>query len=113
MLPFFLPQKRFVKKALQILVLMLVFFTSYFSSFASVKSFKQSGNSVLFYLDKGLMQISICKDDIVEVKYTLFDSFAQKKSLVVNAAWANTNFTVKEESNNVVIRHKTIDHYGK
>ena len=105
---FSLFQNGFIKKVLQILLLIFLSFASSVSSFASVKSFRQSSDGVLFSLDKGLMKINICKDDIVEVKYTLFDSFPQKKSLVVNAIWTKTNFAVNEENNAVVIRTKRL-----
>ena len=42
---------------------------------ASVKSYKKEANGLLFTLDKGLMKVTICKDDIIEVKYTIFNDF--------------------------------------
>ncbi len=78
-------------------------------SFASIKSFKKETRGIIFYLDKGLMKINICKDDIIEVKYTLLDSFPTKTSLVVNASWqAKTDYSVKENSNAVIISTKRL-----
>ncbi len=94
---------------LRLLFLLFLFhFLFVIICFASVKSYKQNGNAVTFYLDKGLMKINICKDDIVEVKYTFLDSFQQKNSLVVNAIWQTTNYTVKEDNNAVVIHTKRL-----
>lgn len=54
---------------------------------AAVISFSKTANSVVFKLDKGLMKIVVCRADIVEVKYTILDSFSDKESLVVNNKW--------------------------
>jgi len=71
---------------------------------ASVISYTKSANGVTFKLDKGLMNVKICKADIVEVKYTIFDAFPAKNSLVVNNPWAGkTAFTVTEHSGQIVI----------
>ena len=40
---------------------------------ASVISYKKEANGLLFTLDKGRMKITICTDDIIQVKYTIFD----------------------------------------
>jgi len=71
---------------------------------ASVISYTKSANGVTFKLDKGLMNVKICKADIVEVKYTIFDAFPAKNSLVVNNSWAGkTAFTVTEHNGQIVI----------
>ncbi len=88
--------------------LLLVVFLSSAAAFSSVTSYKQSVDGVAFQLDKGLMKINICKDDIIEVKYTSLDSLAAKTSLVVNASWEKVRFTVKEENNAIVIATKRL-----
>ncbi|MBK0378667.1 glycoside hydrolase family 31 protein [Mucilaginibacter segetis] len=54
---------------------------------AGIISFTTTPKSVLFKLNKGLMQINICRADIIEVKYTILDAFQDKESLVVSNKW--------------------------
>ncbi len=71
---------------------------------ASIRSYKKDASGILFLLDKGQMQLNICKADLIEVKYTLLGKFSEKKSLVVNNDWAlRTTFQVMEANGNVVI----------
>jgi alpha-D-xyloside xylohydrolase len=71
---------------------------------ASVVSFKKEGNGVAFTLDKGLMKVKICMDNMVEVKYTMLPLFLDKPSLVVNNGWKETtDFTVTETSGEIMI----------
>ena len=71
---------------------------------AAVKSFRADADGVLFKLDKGLMKVKICSADIVEVKYTVFDAFDNKESLVVNNHWAHQPvFSVKDEGTRILI----------
>lgn len=58
------------------------------SSFAKVLSYTKAARAITFKLDKGLMQLNICRADIVQVKYTIFNTFDNKASLVVNNPWA-------------------------
>jgi alpha-D-xyloside xylohydrolase len=51
------------------------------------------------------MKIIICKDDIIEVKYTMLNGFSQKPSLVVNNKWlTKTSFTVTDDKVSVTIK---------
>ncbi len=84
-------------------VLLLLGVMSVSKSKASVISYKKGVDGVSFTLDKGLMQIVVCKDDIIEVKYTIFDSFVNKPSLVVNNKWHYAAFDVTENKNEIVI----------
>ncbi|MCR8559539.1 glycoside hydrolase family 31 protein [Mucilaginibacter sp. BJC16-A38] len=71
---------------------------------ASVKSYTKNDNGVVFRLDKGLMNIRICKADIIEVRYTIFNTFPVKNSLVVNNTWKEKSpFTVAEHGGQIVI----------
>ncbi len=71
---------------------------------ASVISFQKENDGVLFKLNKGIMKVKICENNLVEVKYTLFDAFPQKKSLVVVNKWATQpGFKVSQSNNDVVI----------
>ncbi len=71
---------------------------------ATVISYARSGNGVRFKLDKGVMFLRICRADIIEVKYSMLDTLAQKKSLVVNNPWKESaDFTVADRSGEVLI----------
>ena len=71
---------------------------------AAIRNFKKEAGSVIFTLDKGLMKIKICSADIIEVKYTEFNSFPQKESLVVNNKWTGpVAFTVTDAGNSIMI----------
>ncbi len=77
---------------------------------ASVISYSKKGNEVIFKLDKGLMSVKVCRADIVEVKYTIFDAFPDKQSLTVNNSWSEpAPFTVSEGSTSVVIKTKRLN----
>ena len=98
------------KCCLQPLPLLFLFISlsGCFSSFAAVKSYRQNKEGVTFQLDKGLLQVNVRTAGIIQVKYTMLDSFTSKKSLVVNAKWQPQNFTVSEKNNKVIINTKTL-----
>ncbi len=54
---------------------------------ASVTSYVKEPDGVLFKLDKGMLKVKICKDNIVEVKYTVLPEFLSRPSLVVTNQW--------------------------
>ncbi|MCR8558346.1 DUF5110 domain-containing protein [Mucilaginibacter sp. BJC16-A38] len=70
---------------------------------ASILSYKKEPGSVVFTLDKGLMQVTVCKDDIIEVRYTIFDSLSNKASLVVNNKWSYPAFNLTENKKEYII----------
>ena len=71
---------------------------------ASVVSYKTAANVVIFTLDKGGMSLKICKEELVEVKYTVLDKWPSKSSLVVNRGWkVFPVFTVTEKDGFVVV----------
>jgi alpha-D-xyloside xylohydrolase len=85
-------------------ILFIISLVSLQPALASVISYTKKPGGVVFKLDKGLMNISICKADIIEVKYTILNAFPAKTSLVVNNPWKQqTNFTVSEHKGQVVI----------
>lgn len=84
-------------------VLLLLFAISITSSNAAILSYKKEANSVMIKLDKGQMNVTVCKDDIIEIKYTVLDSFITKPSLVVNATWNFPPFKVSDDKNQVII----------
>jgi alpha-D-xyloside xylohydrolase len=76
---------------------------------ASVTSYSKDRDGITFKLDKGLMKIKICKDDIIEVKYTLLNAFPQKTSLVIKNSWADpVSFSAAERNNEVIISTKSL-----
>lgn len=71
---------------------------------ASVISYIKTAKQVTFKLDKGLMQLSICRVDLIGVKYTILDSFSKNESLVVNNKWLQpVAFTVTDGKGEIVI----------
>lgn len=71
---------------------------------ASIVSFKKDVNGVTFTLDKGLMKVKVCSDNIVEIKYTVMPGFPSTKSLVINNAWKGVaKFSVTENKDEIII----------
>jgi alpha-D-xyloside xylohydrolase len=71
---------------------------------AAIKSFKKGADGVTFSLDKGLMKVLVRRADIIEVKYTIFDAFETRPSLVVVNSWKTpTAYQVAETKTEVVI----------
>jgi alpha-D-xyloside xylohydrolase len=71
---------------------------------AIVKSYKKAADGVTFSLDKGLLKVLVRRADIVEVKYTIFNTFETKPSLVVNNSWKiPTSYQIAESKTEVTI----------
>ena len=71
---------------------------------AQVKSFKRTDFGASFRLEKGLMNLYLLKNDLVEVRYTLFDQMPVKKSLVVLPVNSYLkDFSVKQTGGAVMI----------
>lgn len=71
---------------------------------ASVLSFTKDKDGITYMLDKGLMKVKICADNMVEVKYTSLPLFLDKPSLVVTNEWKTIpNFSVTENANEIII----------
>jgi alpha-D-xyloside xylohydrolase len=74
------------------------------SSQAKVVSFTKDIDGITCNLDKGLMKVKICTDNIIEVKYTFLPLFFDKPSLVITNEWKNTpGFTITENSGEIVL----------
>ncbi len=90
-----------------LIILSLVFVSIFETSVsvkASVDSFKRERDGIAFQLDNGVMMIKICKENIVEVKYSILSSMPSKESLVINNGWNITpDFTVSETADEVTI----------
>ena len=74
------------------------------STQAKVVSFTKDTDGITCTLDKGLMKVKICLDNIVEVKYTSLPLFLDKPSLVVTNEWKITPvFSVNENADEIII----------
>jgi alpha-D-xyloside xylohydrolase len=90
--------------SLRVFCLFLFFVATAVTSPASVISYKKDNDGVSFILDKGLMKIKICGDDLVRVKYTSLNEFSDKNSLVVVNAWKDMpKFKMSEKQGEVII----------
>ena len=95
--------KNFSRK-IQSLLLMLICMTASYTANALIRSYKQDAQGVIFYLDKGQMQIKICSADIIEVRYTILPQLPAKNSLVINNQWSEKVYFKMEDGNgNIVI----------
>jgi alpha-D-xyloside xylohydrolase len=85
-----------------VLALSLVMLTT--SVQAKVKSFNKDKDGISCMLDKGLMKVKVCFDNMVEVKYTVLPAFLDKPSLVITNDWKNTPaFSVTENDKEIVM----------
>jgi alpha-D-xyloside xylohydrolase len=91
-----------LKRKLLLLVLAPVFLTVTVQ--AKVVSFTKNNDGITCTLDKGLMKVKICLDNMAEVKFTALPLFIEKPSLVVTNEWKNTpEFSVSENANEIII----------
>ena len=89
---------------LKCVALLIISLVSSQVTHASVISYTKNSDGVIFKLDKGLMDVRICKADIIEVKYTILSAFPEKNSLVVNNTWEQKlPFTVSEHNGQIII----------
>lgn len=87
-----------------VFLLCIFFLAALNTANAAIRTYTKGARGVTFKLNKGLMRVAICKDDIIEVKYTIFNSFPAFQSLVVNNSWpAKTSFSVSEAGGKVLI----------
>lgn len=95
---------KFFTLNLKILFSALMIITIGVAAQASVKSYEKVSDGVSFTLDKGMMKVKVCFDNMVEVKYTTLPVFLDKPSLVITNTWETTpGFTVTENANEIVI----------
>lgn len=89
---------------IRVIITMIIFVVIAVPLKASVVSFQKESDGVLFMLDKGLMKVKICLDNMVEVKYTSLPLFLDKPSLVVINEWDyQADFSVLEQNDEIVI----------
>ncbi|HZY24403.1 MAG TPA: TIM-barrel domain-containing protein, partial [Bacteroidales bacterium] len=71
---------------------------------AKVVSFTRDRDGITCSLDKGLMKVKICLDNMVEVKYTSLPVSLDKLSLVVINKWEQIpGFTINEHTDEIII----------
>jgi alpha-D-xyloside xylohydrolase len=74
------------------------------SAHATVVSFSKDNDGITCHLDKGMMKVKICMDNMIEVKYTSLPIFLDKPSLVVtNEFKPIPRFTITENTGEIVI----------
>jgi alpha-D-xyloside xylohydrolase len=71
---------------------------------AQITSYKKTDFGVSLKLEKGLMNLYLFNNDLVEVKYTVLDNMPEKKSLVVLPVKSYLkNFSVSDNDEEVVV----------
>jgi alpha-D-xyloside xylohydrolase len=74
------------------------------STQAKVVSYTKDKDGITCNLEKGLMKVKICTDNIIEVKYTFLPIFLDKPSLVITNEWKDTpGFTITENTGEIVL----------
>ena len=69
-----------------------------------IRSYQKEKDGVSFSLEKGVMKIRICMDDIVQIKYSVLNSFPTFNSLVVNNSFTQpVDFKVTENGTDIII----------
>ncbi len=72
--------------------------------YARVLSYQKDADGVTFTLNKGLMKVKVCFDNMVEVKYTTLPLFIEKPSLVIANQWKTVpSFAVSDNGDAFVI----------
>jgi len=85
---------------------LFVMFSLLFLCMACTKTtnYQKDENSVNFILDDAKLKIIVCNENIMQVKYTLADTFSTKKSLILeDKKWDKTPFDVNETNQDVTI----------
>ncbi len=91
-------------KHLKLTLLALIIAGLSFSVQAKVLSYKKNSDGVTCTLDKGLMKVKLCFDNMVEVKYTTLPLFIEKPSLVITNDFKTApGFSVSENENELVL----------
>jgi len=79
-------------------------FTTMQNAAASITSYAKNPDGVTLTLDNGSMKVKICKEDIIEVQYTILPKIPSKTSLVINNEWAAApKFEVMESPEEIII----------
>lgn len=91
-------------KNLKLTLIALILAGISFSVQAKVLSYKKDSDGVTCTLDKGLMKVKLCFDNMVEVKYTTLPLFIEKPSLVITNDFKTApGFSVSENGSELVL----------
>lgn len=91
-------------KNLKLTLIALILAGLSFSVQAKVLSYKKDSDGVTCTLDKGLMKVKLCFENMVEVKYTTLPLFIEKQSLVItNDFKTSPGFSVLDDANEIVL----------
>ncbi len=86
------------------ITILLISFSMTITANASVVSFTKDADGVTVVLDRGVMKVKVCKDDIIEVKYTALAAFPPKTSFVVSNSWkTQPEFNVAETPEKILM----------
>ena len=86
-----------------------LFFLLVFFSCSTVSSYKIKDNKVTYPIKNGQLQIVVCNENIMQVKYTLADAFDTKKSLFLeDNAFSLVKYDVNENDQEIVISTKKL-----
>src|SRR5690349_11054660 len=100
---------KITRQLLNQFLILLICLGIFCSATASIKSYKREADGITFLLDKGSMKVKVCKDDIIEVKYTSLKSMPAKNSLVINNPWLSKPvYSVSEKGDEIIISTKKI-----
>jgi alpha-D-xyloside xylohydrolase len=92
------------KYIIVLITITLTFLFVNYTALASIVSYTTDADGITCTLDKGFMKVKICKEDVVEVKYTSLTALSQKTSLVVTNLWTSQpQFQVTENSTEIII----------
>lgn len=84
--------------------ILLGMFLLHAPSYAKVVKYTTTKDAVLCKLDKGTLSIIICKENMVQVKYTLLDTIPTRESLVlVKGFRSSPKFEVAETAEQIII----------
>jgi alpha-D-xyloside xylohydrolase len=71
---------------------------------ATVLSYKKERDGVTCTLDKGVMQVKVCFNNMVEVKYTTLPLLLEKPSLVITNEWKTVpDFSVTGNADEIIV----------
>ncbi|MFN8259185.1 MAG: glycoside hydrolase family 31 protein [Bacteroidales bacterium] len=92
-----------------LLAFFLLVMLFYQPAMAQVKSFTKEVDGITCKCENGLLKIKICKDDLVEVKFTSLANFPEKQSLVIVNNWKQAvKFNVKESASDIQISTRVL-----
>ncbi|OXA75059.1 hypothetical protein B0A65_22745 [Flavobacterium frigidimaris] len=87
----------------------MVFILSFLNIQAQESTFQKQGNNITYSLKEGKLQVVVCSENIMQVKYTLADKFDTKESLIIEEkAFSKVPFEVKENLTEITITAKKI-----